>query len=51
MPVRKVGGKWYWGSRGPFSSEAKAREVERAAYASGYKGGGKKGKGGKARCG
>ena len=49
MPVRKVGGKWYWGSKGPFKSEKKAREVERAAYASGYRGKGKKRKGGKAK--
>jgi hypothetical protein len=42
MPVRRVGSKWYWGSRGPFDSEEEARGVERAAYASGYKGGGKR---------
>ena len=44
MPVRKVGSKWYWGSKGPFKSKTKAREVERAAYASGYKGSGRKAK-------
>ena len=38
MPVHKKNGKWYWGSKGPFATKAKAREVERAAYASGYKG-------------
>ena len=39
MPVRKVQeGKWFWGSKGPFPTEAKAREVEKAAYASGYRG-------------
>ena len=38
MPVHKKGNKWYWGSRGPFDSKEKARQVEKAAYASGYKG-------------
>ena len=38
MPVRKGKDGWYWGSKGPFKSEAKARSVEKAAYASGYKG-------------
>ena len=38
MPVRKKGDKWYWGSKGPFASKAKAASVGRAAYASGYKG-------------
>ena len=37
MPVRKGKGGWYWGSRGPYPTKAKAREVERAAYAGGYK--------------
>ena len=38
MPIRKKNGKWYWGSKGPFDSRAKAEEVARAAYAHGYKG-------------
>jgi hypothetical protein len=38
MPlVRKQSG-WFWGSKGPFDSKAKALAVARAAYASGYKG-------------
>ena len=36
MPVRKKGGKWYWGGQGPFNSKKKAEEVAQAAYASGY---------------
>jgi hypothetical protein len=37
MPlVRKQSG-WFWGSKGPFDSKAKALAVDRAAYASGYK--------------
>ena len=38
MPIRKVQGKWYWGSKGPFKTKKKAEAVQRAAYASGYKG-------------
>jgi hypothetical protein len=38
MPLRNVKGKWYWGSRGPFDTKAKALAVARAAYASGYSG-------------
>ncbi len=38
MPLRNVKGKWYWGSKGPFDTKAKALAVSRAAYASGYKG-------------
>lgn len=37
MPVHKKGNRWYWGSKGPFNSEAKARQVEKAAYANGYR--------------
>ena len=38
MPlVRKPSG-WFWGSKGPFDSKAKALAVARAAYAHGYKG-------------
>lgn len=36
MPVQQRDGKWYWGTKGPFDTEQKAREVERAAYANGY---------------
>jgi hypothetical protein len=37
MPLvhRKSG--WFWGSKGPFPSKAKALQVARAAYASGYR--------------
>jgi len=38
MPVVHRKNRWYWGSKGPFPTEAKARQVERAAYANGYKG-------------
>lgn len=41
MPIRRVrrnGVKWYWGSRGPFKTRKKARQVARAAYAGGYRG-------------
>lgn len=38
MPLRNVNGKWYWGSKGPFDTKAKALAVARAAYAHGYKG-------------
>lgn len=37
MPVRKTDKGWYWGSKGPFTTKAKAMAVGRAAYASGYK--------------
>ena len=37
MPLRNVNGKWFWGSKGPFTSKAKALSVARAAYAHGYK--------------
>ena len=37
MPIRKTDKGWYWGSKGPFDSKAKALSVARAAYASGYK--------------
>lgn len=36
MPVHQKNGKWYWGSKGPFDTQEKAEEVERAAYANGY---------------
>lgn len=37
MPIRKTDKGWFWGSKGPFASKAKALSVARAAYASGYK--------------
>jgi hypothetical protein len=43
MPIKYVKGKgWFWGSKGPFKSRAKAAEVAKAAYAHGYKKGEKK---------
>ena len=38
MPLVKKQSGWYWGSKGPFPTKAKALSVARAAYASGYKG-------------
>jgi hypothetical protein len=38
MPLRKTNQGWFWGSKGPFPDKAKALQVARAAYASGYKG-------------
>lgn len=38
MPLRKTTKGWMWGSKGPFSTKAKALQVARAAYASEYKG-------------
>ena len=38
MPIRKTSKGWWWGSKGPFKTKAKAEEVRRAAYAGGYKG-------------
>lgn len=37
MPFRHTDKGWYWGSKGPFPTKAKAQQVARAAYASGYK--------------
>lgn len=37
MPIRHTDKGYYWGSRGPFPTKAKALQVARAAYASGYK--------------
>ena len=42
MPIRKTKGGWKWGSKGPFKSRKKAAAVARAAYAHGYRGGGKR---------
>lgn len=36
MPVHQKDGSWWWGSKGPFDTQEKAEEVERAAYANGY---------------
>lgn len=38
MPLVKRQSGWFWGSKGPFDSRAKALAVARAAYANGYKG-------------
>ena len=38
MPLVKRQNGWFWGSKGPFDSKAKALAVARAAYAGGYKG-------------
>ena len=38
MPLRNVKGQWYWGSKGPFDTKAKALSVASAAYAHGYAG-------------
>lgn len=37
MPIRKTSQEWFWGSKGPFDTKAKAMAVGQAAYASGYK--------------
>ena len=37
MPTHKGKGGWYWGSKGPFKTKAKANAVGRAAYAHGYR--------------
>ena len=36
MPIRQRDNKWYWGSKGPFTSRKKAEKVAQAAHASGY---------------
>ena len=36
MPLAKRDDGWYWGSKGPFATKAKAQAVARAAYAHGY---------------
>ena len=38
MPLTKTSKGWMWGSKGPFPTKAKALQIARAAYASGYKG-------------
>jgi hypothetical protein len=37
MPIAKKQDGWYWGSKGPFPTKAKALQVAQAAHASGYK--------------
>ena len=37
MPFRYTNKGWYWGSKGPFTTKAKAMQIARAAYASGFK--------------
>jgi DNA-binding ferritin-like protein len=37
MPIRHTDNGWYWGSKGPFDTKAKALAVARAAHASGYR--------------
>jgi hypothetical protein len=37
MPLRHTKSGWMWGSKGPFTSKAKALAVARAAYAHKYK--------------
>ena len=37
MPIYKTSEGYWWGSHGPFKSKEKAKEVQKAAYASGYK--------------
>lgn len=37
MPIRHTDKGWFWGSKGPFDTKAKALAVGRAAYASGYR--------------
>lgn len=36
MPLAKRDDGWYWGSKGPFPTKAKAQAVARAAYSHGY---------------
>lgn len=37
MPIRKTSAGWFWGSKGPFATKAKAVSVGQAAHASGFK--------------
>jgi len=37
MPITHTDNGWFWGSKGPFASRAKAQQVANAAHASGYK--------------
>jgi hypothetical protein len=38
MPIRHTDKGWFWGSKGPFASKAKALQVARAAHSNGFKG-------------
>nr|UCQ29739.1 DUF2213 domain-containing protein [Edwardsiella piscicida] len=38
MSVHQKDGAWWWGKKGPFRTREKAEEVERAAFANGYRG-------------
>lgn len=42
MPVVKKNDGWYWGSKGPFATKAKALQIATAAHANGFKEEGKK---------
>jgi len=42
MPIKKKSNGWKWGNSKTFKSKKKAEEVQRAAYANGYKGSKKK---------
>ena len=37
MPIHKTEKGYYWGSKGPFPTREKAEQVQRAAYAAGYR--------------
>lgn len=37
MPIRHTERGWWWGSRGPFKTRAKALAVAAAAHASGFR--------------
>jgi hypothetical protein len=37
MPIAKKQDGWYWGSKGPFQTKAKALQVAQAAHAGGFK--------------
>ena len=37
MPIRHTSKGWYWGSKGPFKSRAKAVQVAQAAHSNDYK--------------
>jgi hypothetical protein len=37
MPVTKAKGGYKWGSKGPFKTKRKAKQVARAAKSAGYK--------------
>jgi hypothetical protein len=37
MPIKKINDKYYWGSKGPFTTRKQATKVAQAAYSSGYK--------------